>query len=287
MTDECIIPAGSAIGAALRAGVKSRRMIFVAGLPSSGKSLMLQQLTILAHQAGRRIHSMQWDGARRAFETPEWLAKYPEVNDLTHPGIRKAVGLWVREAVAGWDAANPDPADILIAELPVVGGRFTELMQPHEDAAEPLLAGEGAVFFVPVPSLERRQVITWFRAETFANPRNEQETKDAPIYIVENDWMAARQLHNAWTGTANDAERDAQYDPAIYRAVFERLARFRNLQILDVDQAFETKGSAYERSMPVSELRADADAVAAAYAALEAQFPGEKAERAADGWADY
>ena len=91
MSDECIIPAGTAIGDALRAAVKARRMIFVAGLPSSGKSLMLQQLTILAHQAGRRIHSMQWDGARRAFETPEWLAKYPEVNDLTHPGIRKAV----------------------------------------------------------------------------------------------------------------------------------------------------------------------------------------------------
>ena len=100
MQDLCIIPATHPIGACFRQAVRDKKMLFVAGLPSSGKSLLLQQLTILADQAGRGIHTMQWDTARRSFETPRWLARYPEVDDLTHPGIRKAVGLWVRAAVA-------------------------------------------------------------------------------------------------------------------------------------------------------------------------------------------
>lgn len=287
MTDTCIIPAEHPIGRAFRDAVQSRKILFVAGLPSSGKSLMLQQLTILADQAGRRLHTMQWDAARRAFETDKWLAQYPEVNDLTHPGIRKAVGLWVRDAVADWAATHADDSDILIAELPVVGGRFAELLQPHEDAAEQLLTSEKVLFFVPIPTLEMRKVITGHRAETFANPRNEQETKDAPIYIVEGDWVAARQLHNAWAGVANDPDRDAQYSDVIYREVFDRLLRHRNAQILSVDCPFETTGSAYDRTAAVTELAATPDQVEATFARLQSLFPGKDAERAVDGWSDY
>lgn len=286
MTDRCIIPADHPIGRSFRAATRDKRILFVAGLPSSGKSLMLQQLTILADQAGRRIHTMQWDAARRAFETPEALLRFPEVDNLTHPGIRKAVGLWVRGAVADWADAHADDTDILIAELPVVAGRFAEFLHPLDDAAEVVLTSKHVTFFVPVPSDPMRAVITGHRADTFANPRNEQETKDAPIHIVEQDWLAARQLHNRWNGVENDPTRDANYSAEIYRAVFEHLLRHRNFEILDVDQRFATTGSAYDRTMDVTEMAATRKEVTEVFARLDAEFPGDAVERAVARWAE-
>jgi hypothetical protein len=286
-SNDCIIPVDSPIGQALRDAARDRRFIFVAGLPSSGKSLLLQQLTILANQVGRSVHSLQWDSARQAFETERALAKYPEIDGLTHPGIRKAVGLWVREAISAWHTRHSSSEDILIAELPVVGGRFVELLRPEEDDAESLLNGTETVFFVPVPTLEMRNQITAMRAETFANPRNEKETKDAPPHIVDEEWVSACQLYNAWNGLPNNHKTDVQYDPAIYRSVFQRLARYRNLKLLVIDQKFETKGSAYERPVRVEELLATEEAVKAAFAKLEELYPGKATQRAIDGWDDY
>lgn len=287
MQDHCIIPADHPIGQHFRAAVRNKKVVFVAGLPSSGKSLMLQQLAILADQQGRALHTMQWDAVRRSFETDLWLRAYPEVDDLTHPGIRKAVGLWVRTAIANWISEHRADTDILIAELPVVGGRLSELLQPMDDPAEAALSSSDVHFFVPVPTDDMRKVITGYRAQTFANPRNEQETKDAPIHIVEADWYAARQLHNRWQGIANDDTKDHLYSADIYRHVFERLLRFRNADILSVDRSFETQGSAYDRDAAVTELKASAAEVEATFAQLQKAFPGQSVVAAVETWADY
>jgi hypothetical protein len=287
MTDRCIIPADTEIGRALRDAARERRLIAIAGLPGCGKSLLVQQLIVLARQAGRNVTILQWDAARRGFETPDWLARYPEHNDLTHPGIRKAVGLWSRDAVAHWRDTHSDASDLLIAELPVVGGRFAELLQPAEDAAEPFLAGAETVFFTPVPTVEMRRVIVGARAETFANPRNEQETKDAPIYIVENDWRDTRRLHNRWTGAQDDPETDAVYDPQVYAQVFERLGRFRPLRILSIDRPYAVVGSVYDGRKEVIELKPGAEAVRAAFAEVERRYPGKAAGKATDDWAEF
>jgi len=287
MNDVCIIPSDNPIGASFRQAVRSCSIIFVAGLPSSGKSLMLQQLTILAHQAARQLHTMQWDTARRSFETGKWLKRYPERDNLTHPGIRKAVGLWVRPAITKWMATHAGTNALLVAELPVVGGRFAELLQPLSDTAEPVLASEAVRFFVPVPTHKMRKVITARRANTFANPRNEEETRDAPLHIVEEDWITARRLYNCWNGIDAPQENDAQYCPQIYHAVFTRLLRYRHHQILDVTQSFETSGSAHDRTVPVVELAASPTQVEQAFADLERLYPGTLAEKAVDGWANY
>ena len=287
MSDRCIVPADNPIGSSFRKAISSCKIIFVAGLPSSGKSLLLQQLTILAHQAGRNVHSMQWDSARRAFETGAWLKKYPETDNVTHPGIRKAVGLWVRRGVERWVEEYSAQEDILIGELPVVGGRFVELLQQADDSAENLLKSDAVLFFVPVPTREMRKVITGQRAKTFANPRNEQETKDAPIHIVEGEWLATRQLHNRWHGVPDVPDRDREYDPGIYIDVFNRLLSFRNSEILNVDRKFAIDGSAYDRPVEVRELTPSADEVQAAYHVLEMLYPGSAAARAADAWAEY
>ncbi|SLN73688.1 hypothetical protein TRL7639_04445 [Falsiruegeria litorea R37] len=285
--DQIIIPHDSPIRAQLEHAVSTRRLIFIAGLPGTGKSLILQQIILLADQAGRRVHTMQWDAARRPFETAQWLEKYPEVDNLTHPGIRKAVGLWVRDGVMNWHAHNSDPAELLVAELPVVGGRFTELLHKLDDEAEDLLSSNNAVFFVPIPRPEIRRAIEGFRADTFANPRNEQETKDAPPEIVQNDWLDIRRVHDLWTDTQSDPATAQVYDAEIYRHVYDQLMRHRNLQILDIDRTFDTKGSAYERAVPVQELAAAGEAITNSYARLKEQFPGDSVGPVVEAWYDY
>lgn len=284
MADDCIIPEDHPVGIAIREAASARKMVAVAGIPSTGKSLMQQQLSVLAHQAGRGVHSLQWDVARGKFETGEWLERYPEIDNLTHPGIRKAVGLWARRAVADWVDRHSGDDDILIAELPVIGGRLADLMRPEEDGVEAVLASERALFVVPVPTVEMRGVITGHRARTFAAPRNVEEARDAPMHLVEAEWVATRRMYNAWNGIDDDAARDSEYDPGIYRAVFERLLRHRHLEILSVDRSFEATASAHAKRFPVTELEAGSEAVAAAFASMQERYPGPAAEHAVDGW---
>ena len=131
--------------------IAERRMVFFAGIPGVGKSLHLKNFVSLAQDAGRKVHLLQWDITRAAFETEEVLTRYPEVDGVTHAAIRKAVGLWARRGVLKWYRTHLDPSHLLVGEVPLVGNRLTELVQPLDDEAEPLLAGEKALFITPVP----------------------------------------------------------------------------------------------------------------------------------------
>lgn len=282
-----IIPADIELGRQLRTAAAERKVLLMAGLPSTGKSLMLQQLIILASEAGRDVHTLQWDDARSAFETQHWLEAFPEIDNITHPAIRKAIGLWVRSAIATWHDQYGSGSDLLIAELPVVGGRFAELLQPHDDAAERLLTSQGTLVLVPVPTNAMREVITGIRAETSRNPRNAFEARDAPPHIVQSSWAEVRQLYVNWSGLEDGAEIDQHYQEAVCRSVFLHLCRHRHLQLLTIDREFPTTGSAYERNVATQAVRASSADVTQAYARLSELFPGEAAQIAVDNWSSY
>lgn len=285
---QSVFPPDTPIAQTLQDAINSCRVILIAGLPSSGKSLIFQQLTILAGEADRNVHTLQWDDARHGFETDFWLGVYPDpLPGTTHPAIRKAIGLWVRIGVARWDADHPSGKDLLIIELPVVGGRFIELLQPKSDDAEPLLVSGNTQVIVPVPTNELRARLEEFRAATHANPRNDGEAMEAAPSVVRADWLEARQLYNRWNGIPNDQQRDEQYDAKVCRAVFERLNSHRNTIFLEIDQVFDTRSSTYDRPVPVSVFRPLEREVMAAYQRLQALFPGRTIESATDGWADY
>jgi len=112
-----------------------QRCVFFAGLPGTGKSLLSHQLTHLAHALGRTVHMLQWDVARPVFETSTAGQRYPVVHGMTHGVIRKAAGLWARQAVAQWHQRYPEAGHLLIGETPFVGHRFIELARRHADAA--------------------------------------------------------------------------------------------------------------------------------------------------------
>jgi len=117
----------------------AQRLVFFAGLPGTGKSLLSHQLTHLAHALGRTVHMLQWDVARPVFEASAAGQRYPVMHGITHGVIRKAAGLWARQALVQWQRRYPEPHHLLIGETPFVGHRFIDLARPREDAAEPLL----------------------------------------------------------------------------------------------------------------------------------------------------
>src|SRR5215467_10104265 len=116
-----------------------QRMVFFAGLPGTGKSLLAHQLVHLASTAGRRVHLLQWDVARPVFEAIPAGQRYPLVDGVTHPVIRRAVGLWAREALIEWNSRYHEVEHLLVGETPFVGNRFVELARPMDDRAEALL----------------------------------------------------------------------------------------------------------------------------------------------------
>jgi hypothetical protein len=247
-----LLSQGSPLLAVVQRLARDARCVFFAGLPGSGKSLLIHQLAHLAHARGRRIHLLQWDVARPAFEASTAGRRYPQDNGITHPLIRIATGRWARPALALWDATE-SPSALLIGETPFVGHRFIELARVIDDAAEPVLAAVGTRFVIPVPSTALRQHLESERARRSHRPVHAREREDAPPDVLRGVWAELASV--ARTLGIHGAAGGAEYDPAVYRAVYERLLARRHVETLPVDERLSTAGtSAYEFRIPIREL---------------------------------
>ena len=277
-----LLPIDSGLHKALSELATKHRMVFMAGLPGTGKSLMIQQLSLLAHQAGRRVHLLQWDMTRRVFDLPELADEFPEIDGVTHPAVRKAVGLWARDAVVHWDEAYPEPEHILIGELPLIGNRLIEMTQRIDDSAEILLSSNQACFVVPVPSWEVREVIEKSRERSIAEPQNEREKLDAPPNVLRNLW---KQL-NAFARDIGltKAGDEAPFNPYIYGGVYEALLQHRNMQTLTIEKVLRPERSVYDLDVVESELFATKDEVLALFERIRAEYTPDSLEMAVANW---
>ena len=285
MNEAVVIPPNTPIGAQLAAAAENRRVIFFAGLPGVGKSLFLQQQALMAANAGRQVHLLQWDMARAAFESAAMLAKYPEIDSFTHPVIRKAVGLWARRAVLQWHIEFPEPEHLLIGEVPIVGNRFVELVQNHDDGVEPLLSGETAIFFVPVPSKQVRERIEAKRQSSIANPKHAHESRDAPINVLQHIWQEARTaaLHLGLVA-GDEAAAETAYDPTTYGRLFEHMLQHRHCRILPIDTLYPGQGSVYELGVPTNEFAATPADISVVIAELEKSHSQASISQSVEGW---
>lgn len=224
------------------------RMVFVAGLPGTGKSLLLHQLAHLAHGAGRSVHLLQWDVARPAFEASGAGQRYPVARGVTHAVVRKAVGAWVRSAVVRWHREHPGAGDLLLGEAPFVGNRFVELAQQDDDDAEPLLAGTSTRFVLPVPSREVRAHLEAERARRAAAPRHPREREDAPPDVLRALWRHLLDVGRALGIAVSETDT---YDAEVYRAVYAHVLRHRTTDVLALDTILATdRFSVYDFTVP-------------------------------------
>ena len=249
---ESILPPKSAIHARLITLIGVCDRVFFAGLPGVGKSLLLQQMALLAAEAGREVALLQWDVLRQPFETP----RYPLQAGATHPLVIRAAGNWLRAQLPNLTC------DLLIGELPLIGGRLIELAQTRDDAAEPLLRTARTQFVVPVPSRAVRASIEAKRAQTIAAPRHANEADDAPPNILRALWRDLQTL--AQTLDLAKQPRDQAYCPETYAAVYLQLLRHRHASLLPVEMLLPTRGSVYAHLAELPQLRATPDEAQAA-----------------------
>lgn len=232
----------SVVGRELGRAATECRCVFFAGPPGVGKSLMIQQLALIAQRRGRVVYLVRWDVARRVLEThPAWSC-YPEVDAVTHPVVRWACGLWVRDAVLRWHLDHHESASLLVGEAPLVGNRFVELAQPREDRAEDVLQAATTEFFVPVPSVSVRRAIQRCREQEMRQPRHEQERNNAPPRIVNELWQEVQRASHALA--LPGARPGMGYQPLTYAGLYKRLLHARRHTVLWINELFSVEVSA-------------------------------------------
>ncbi len=264
-----VIPPDSALHATFSATLASADRVFFAGLPGVGKSLLLQQMARMASAAERRVTLLQWDVARQPFESP----RYPLIDGATHPLVIQATGAWLRRALLQWAADARNTNDLLLGEVPLIGGRFMEICRPTDDAAEALLRDARTRFLLPVPSVELRAHIESRRERSIAAPRHENEAHDAPADLLRALWRDLHQIA-AKLGLATVAEDDAPYSPQIYAAVYRHLLQHRHIEQVDMRRPLPATTSVYAGLEALPQLRATAAEAADIMARLEAAPPG-------------
>jgi predicted kinase len=283
LPERVLVSQGSPLLAALQRLARDARCVFFAGLPGTGKSLLIHQLAHLAGASGRAVHLLQWDVARPAFEASPAGRRYPQHHGVTHAMIRIAVGRWARPAIARWDAVQPSSA-LLVGETPFVGHRFIDLARSFDDAAERVLSAPTTRFVIPVPSVSLRRHLEAERVRRAAAPVHAREREDAPPDVLRAVW---RELVGAAAalGLARIAD-DADYDPEVYRAVYERLLARRHVEALMLDERLPTSGmSAYEFGIPATDLVPSEQETTRFIAEAEREYTDSAAlERAIVGW---
>jgi hypothetical protein len=281
MGDRLVVGADRRLEAQLRA-LAERRMVLFAGLPGTGKSLLVQQLAHLASAAGRRVHLLQWDVARPVFEACPAGRRYPLADGVTHVVVRKAAGVWVRDAIARWNDAHPAADHLLVGEAPFVGGRFIELARRIDDRAEPLLAAPSCRFALSVPSADVRRFLEARRERRTASPLHPREREDAPPALLREIWGSlgevARRLGLAVSGGDDD--------PALYRGVYQALLRHRNLEIVPLDVILPTESmSVYDFAVTPPSLVPTETEAGAFIAEVERRYPDPTVlERELERW---
>lgn len=266
MPTRVVVDADPRLHARLR-DLAAERLVFFAGLPGTGKSLLVHQLAHLADQSGRSVHLLQWDVARPPFEASPAGRRYPPVDGVTHPLIRKAAGLWARDAVVRWSEDHPDPRHLLIGETPFVGNRLVELARRLDDRAESLLAGAGCRFAIVVPSAEVRRFLEAQRARRAADPLHPREREDAPPQVLRDLWSdlaaVARRMGMAGSDVGVDtgpqgvgaAGEPPPFDPVAYGRVYETVLRHRTSEIVALDTVLPTETlSVYDFAIAPADL---------------------------------
>lgn len=278
-----VIPESSHLYESFGQLAREAKVVILVGLPGVGKSLYVQQLSVMAQQAGRKVHLLQWDVTRSAFETPETLAKYPEIDGVTHAMIRKAVGLWTRGAIVDWAEEYSSEEHILIGEATFVGERLMQLAKSYDDSAENLLASGKTQFVLSVPTKRVRNLIEEKRAESIANPQHEHESKDAPPHVLQMLWHEIYSVGYE-VGIADKLENQPAYDPDVYRRTYEYLLQHRNSISLSVDEVFEPGGSVYELDAIAGHLQATPEQVTRIMSQLEHESSVEAVQGEVKNW---
>lgn len=227
------------------------RCVVIVGLPGTGKSLLVRELAAAVESTGRTSTVLQWDVSRESWDSHSTAsALYPEVDGITHAGIRLAMGTWVRTAVGKWFAEHPGREEMLIMEAPHIGGRFSELSHIIGDEAERPLAGPETLFVVVAPTKELQLTLKRQRAEDMESSEGSYESNNATPDLLD-------ELTNSLRAPAGElgisGATSTGYDPELYAGLMRHVLRHRHVLLIRPDALMKVTGSVY--SLGVSSNR--------------------------------
>jgi len=258
--------------------VYEKRCVFFAGLPGTGKSLWVHQLTHLAVAAGRSVHLLQWDVVRPVFEAHPAAQPYPLVDGVTHGVIRLAIGRWARQALVDWHQQHSAPQAMLIGETPFIGHRLIELARVRDDMAEILLRQASCVFVLPIPTPQVRDYIARERRRRATAPVHEQEREDAPPHVLQALWEELARLAPALGVTPQTTDGRAPYDPEVYQGVYRALLKHRQTDVLWCEALLPTTTfSVYDFASAHHAVTPSAGEVLQYIQEVERDYPDEQA----------
>ena len=278
-----VIPESSSVYQILAQAAKSAKAVVFSGLPGVGKSLYINQFQLIAAAAGKKVTVIQWDIARKSFETKEIAARYPMGPGIVHNGVKLSVGKWLTTTIKDWLANHPTREDLLLIEAPLVGHRFIELAKIQTDATlEAFFKSSAFQMIVPIPSKK-------VRAKIEAD-RRVQVAEDAKV------WTGAKpsvmlMLWKMICGIANEFGRnipmDGQppYDPEIYDFVFGKILQHRHFTPLHIEEIYRVSIEKEADLHNTGSLAAD-DQTANQYAEMvAAEYPDlAELDRVVEGW---
>ena len=257
------------------------RCIVVVGLPGTGKSLLVREIAAAASADGRASTVIQWDVSRESWDNhPSAAATYPEIDGITHEGIRTAMGSWIRKAVADWHSQHAGGNDLLIVEAPHIGGRFSELAHIVDDAAEPSLRGHDTLFVIVAPTKDLQLTLKSQRAADMESQgEGSYESNNASPDLLD-------ELTNSLRGPAQElgivSTSSTGYDPELYAGLMQHVLRHRNVHFVRPDRLMEITGSVYSLVDQSSRLWATEEQVQRSLDVAEAMSQKELAQHTND-----
>ncbi|WP_138413072.1 hypothetical protein [Sinomonas gamaensis] len=263
----------------LWASLDGLRCVVVVGLPGTGKSLLVRELAAAAREASRKSTLLQWDVCRESWEGhPRTRSRYPEVDGVTHEGVRVAMGSWVRGAVAAWFAAHAGDEALLIVEAPHIGGRFSELAHAVDDEAEPHLSAPETAFVVVAPEKDLQLALKQQRAADMEDrPRagGYEQNNASPDLLDE----LTRSLRGPAHELGIEAGDEQGYDPDLYAGLMRRVLRHRHTTVVRPDALIQVSGSVYDLAEDSERLWADEQEVEASLGVADAMDETELRNR--------
>lgn len=232
-----IIPDDHEIARFFRDISDTAKLVVFSGLPGVGKSLYIKEFTRIAIESGRSIDLIQWDVARKAFETEFIMKHFPMQGSTVHDGLKLAAGKWLMEYVADWNKKASSTDSLLLIEAPLVGHRFAELVhQNQDDELEEFLSSEACRIIVPIPTKRLRKHIEEERARQVSE--DAKDWSGAKPSVMLQLWKDTCEIANVF-GMDISMEGQPPYSDAIYEYVYSVILKHRHFEALIVDEVFD------------------------------------------------
>jgi len=269
--NKSVIPINSPVYQTLAKTANNAKAIVFSGLPGVGKSLYINQFQLIAESLEKKVTVIQWDIARKSFETKEIAEHFPMGEGVVHNGVKLSVGDWLIDTIKVWLEQHKDDKELLLIEAPLVGHRFIELAKIQADESlEAFFKSADFQILIPIPSKTVRAKIEADRMRLVADDAKTWIGAKPSVMLM--IWKMICGIANKF-GRSIPMEGQPPYDPEVYEFVFKKILQHRHFTALKIDEIYKVAVAKEADLHDTGSLAADADTANEYAANLRQQYP--------------